>query len=745
MIFGIAGFIENLLFLVELVQIKQEYQKAHGNVLRLPRMVTLPPEMKLIGSKRSRASMVAINSPLSDVTSSDEQLQIEINDVFTSDKTTAKAITNLNEMSAVTEEDVNEAVFISMQSLRNEEKYMTVDFDQLHNSDSSRARRLKRADSSTFEAKYKSDRNKDNSKDNKSSNSKQTRAMTAPFVPQPQTPPLLLKKSSSTYSVCRYDEKTNDYDHDKSFQNKAFDNNLRKMFTSIHQLSSSQNIPVNSKVEMNIGNDSGDNTSDNCQDTDDAIRSALGTNHNTTTNTNTTSHSINNSVINSAKSHSIRIPTSGTATMRSANLGEHTSGTCSGHETTEQQHQSRQSGQRGHDRRGQIQGDPEITEQTSGGNDIDNENENYIPTFSELQATIVPTIRSVDEILSGLDVDKRGHAQKQQVTYLFGHGGNVVSQIVLPPGLPISRLLLANDNLFDRMESLYEKYVKPGSLLEINISSEMRQFLTQFFDKPKEQVKKYFGLTMHQGQLSADLDNPLHDNVIDLVMSNKDKGEQTPEPNDPHNESPSLPGEGIFSTPPPPIASIEGEIQSTHNSVNLAIDRKRSELCGSYLQTPAVQTVGMINDNINSKDVHVSGDNTKNDNINQHDNQDDIKGIEIINSENDKNSKYNNIEIEEIDEIDNMNRKKNIKATHSGADEIVNININTGNCDTMDSELSTSITAQMQHSTSSYLKRLNRLAFNVFDQTALELLHLMNHSYSRFCRTQQFKKYLKTL
>ena len=46
-------------------------------------------------------------------------------------------------------------------------------------------------------------------------------------------------------------------------------------------------------------------------------------------------------------------------------------------------------------------------------------------------------------------------------------------------------------------------------------------------------------------------------------------------------------------------------------------------------------------------------------------------------------------------------------------------------------------------SAETYLTKLNRLAFNVFDQSAIELLRLMRESFARFTMTKQYKRYVK--
>ena len=59
--------------------------------------------------------------------------------------------------------------------------------------------------------------------------------------------------------------------------------------------------------------------------------------------------------------------------------------------------------------------------------------------------------------------------------------------------------MLAHNNLFDQMNALFEKYVKRGSVLEINISGEMRSFLNAFFGKPRSQLMELHGLVTMPG------------------------------------------------------------------------------------------------------------------------------------------------------------------------------------------------------------------------------------------------------
>ena len=51
----------------------------------------------------------------------------------------------------------------------------------------------------------------------------------------------------------------------------------------------------------------------------------------------------------------------------------------------------------------------------------------------------------------------------------------------------------------------------------------------------------------------------------------------------------------------------------------------------------------------------------------------------------------------------------------------------------------------VSHSTNTYLRKLNRLSFNVFDQTAIELLNLMQDAYLRFVRTNEYDQFVTNL
>ena len=99
------------------------------------------------------------------------------------------------------------------------------------------------------------------------------------------------------------------------------------------------------------------------------------------------------------------------------------------------------------------------------------------------------SIQSAEFALTDLMVDKRGHVGETAFTYLFDKNGSISEKIVLPVGLPISRILLASDNLFDQMVTLHEKYIKNGANFQLNISHQMRQFLDHFFGTAKANLQ----------------------------------------------------------------------------------------------------------------------------------------------------------------------------------------------------------------------------------------------------------------
>ena len=227
------------------------------------------------------------------------------------------------------------------------------------------------------------------------------------------------------------------------------------------------------------------------------------------------------------------------------------------------------------------------------------------------------TVHSVAEILHNLKVSESGHVAKKQITYLFGENGKISRRIILPQGLPVSRLLLEKETLFEQMNALYEKYVKPGSLLEINISSQMRGFLHEFFEKPKQYVTKY-------------------------------------------------------------AESITGASSGNNSIVN------------THGKSASSITLRGINKSLSDQKNTV------------------IKLKDASNHPSPKKDSKLNINIDSIGTI---------ATSHADTTRIA----------------------------SNYLTKLNRLAFNVFDQSAIELLNLLKQSYYRFKRTEQFEQYMAKL
>ena len=454
----------------------------------------------------------------------------------------------------------------------------------------------------------------------------------------------------------------------------------------------------------------------------------------------------------------------------------------------------------------------ESSAMTSNNSNINSSNVNSqnAPTRSEYEETIIPTARSIGDILDALKVDKHGHVNDKQVTYLFGQSGNVSRRIILPPGLPVSRLLLANDNLYDRMEALYAKYVRTGCLFEINISSEMRHFLNDFFEKPREQVKKYFGLSMHGSKLSSD--NIVGDEVLDQLAN------QNSNVNSNVNQNTN----GITNGPVPVMSG---------NQINNIIARGKRQLQEDGTET--VNTNSSINNTplssiVNTPHKHGHGDRRESVNdstfgkfvqmqklrlksvssTGQSGNSAHAPGrprhsLEITPDPAMMTGLTPTVFIEHEDEINNKEQSNNAVSAIGGnsnsrnskhltapqlqvqisqsqsagqsapqgqtrgpvslflhdeqsynehtSSHVSNTNTNTNtnmNHDVpqMYSPVQSPISPlSIQHSTSSYLKKLNRLAFNVFDQTAIELISLMHDAFLRFIRTKEFEKYTQSL
>ena len=73
-------------------------------------------------------------------------------------------------------------------------------------------------------------------------------------------------------------------------------------------------------------------------------------------------------------------------------------------------------------------------------------------------------------------------------SYIFNNNGSIFARIELPANLPKSQLLKLKEKFLDRLYALYCKYVKRGSILEINISCIQRKRITKSFDKILDKI-----------------------------------------------------------------------------------------------------------------------------------------------------------------------------------------------------------------------------------------------------------------
>eukprot|EP01084_Bolivina_argentea_P306909 530418_1 len=75
---------------------------------------------------------------------------------------------------------------------------------------------------------------------------------------------------------------------------------------------------------------------------------------------------------------------------------------------------------------------------------------------------------------------RRGHGV---YTYLFTSDGNIWDIVKLPSGLPKAELLNQHDKFVDQLYTLFNKYIKTGSIHEINIPYPMRMYITNIINK----------------------------------------------------------------------------------------------------------------------------------------------------------------------------------------------------------------------------------------------------------------------
>eukprot|EP01084_Bolivina_argentea_P207382 353832_1 len=93
-------------------------------------------------------------------------------------------------------------------------------------------------------------------------------------------------------------------------------------------------------------------------------------------------------------------------------------------------------------------------------------------------------------------------------SYIFNSNGSIFSRIELPPNLPKSQLLNENDRFIDRLYTLFLKYIKRGSILEINISCIQRKRITKAFNDILNRINiKLNGDYNHIQQTSDSMEN----------------------------------------------------------------------------------------------------------------------------------------------------------------------------------------------------------------------------------------------
>ena len=99
------NLIENLLFLTELVQIKHVYQVTHGNILKLPKAIKLPPEL-----------MPKLTEDANIITDTNSRINNNIN-------------TNISNNPSATDIAKSIPDKILNDSWNDDDKYMTIDFN----------------------------------------------------------------------------------------------------------------------------------------------------------------------------------------------------------------------------------------------------------------------------------------------------------------------------------------------------------------------------------------------------------------------------------------------------------------------------------------------------------------------------------------------------------------------------------------------------------------------------------------
>ena len=134
--------------------------------------------------------------------------------------------------------------------------------------------------------------------------------------------------------------------------------------------------------------------------------------------------------------------------------------------------------------------------------------------------------------------------------------------------------MLANNNLFDQMNALYEKYVKRGSLLEINISGEMRSFLDNFFAKPRSQLMELTKqlangatLTGHSRQNTASNLNFAH--AFALANINGDVDDDIDDDDDINGDIINKQGGRTVGRPAPIIVPMSPSADEEENEIDL--------------------------------------------------------------------------------------------------------------------------------------------------------------------------------
>ena len=315
-----------------------------------------------------------------------------------------------------------------------------------------------------------------------------------------------------------------------------------------------------------------------------------------------------------------------------------------------------------------------------------------IPESRQDSVRIANSVRTVDELLNTLNVDMFGHVGSKPISYLFTQNGKIFKKIILPQGLPVSRVLLKHETLFDQMQGLYEKYVKVGSMLEINISGQMRQFLTSFFDKPRESVKSFFAA-------SANGTNGI--NGIDGI------------------KSPSL--NRIYSN--------SNTNMNNHSRGNFS----------KHLQHPSVGFAHniMLGVEITSIDAK-SKTKSKTKSNTKSKSKSTLTTTSVSRSKSGVDARSNKKQEMSVHSVSNISGSVSVKVDMVGMGDNKHNNSNSSN-NIVDKEKNQHL---IQHTAETYLAKLNRLAFNVFDQSAIELLNLMYGSFLRFTRTPQYKEFI---